>query len=230
MVLLILWLLILLTLAGCYSAWALHGDHAGSAWLRKHLPVWLCGQLYRAGAWAASDDLGLPKADALTRAKSRIGLPEDAVGPALSPPAAFGAPQSGGSRPLPAAPAPAAASSAAVLNGIPADHAAVAARIASFEPETDVAMQEHLAGEAKGALARADASFELCETLAANIGIDPAFIQAAAYVAEAETEMATMYAGLGQRLQDIYQLPYEHIDNGGTLPDPPDWLTPEGGA
>lgn len=162
---------------------------------------------------------------------ARIGTAADAVAPTLPPPAAFGAPQPRSAPPLPAAPARTAAPSAApALNGIPADHAAAAARIASFEPEGDIAMQEHLAGEAKGALARADAHFELCETLAMAIGLDPAYMQAAVYVAEMETEIATAYASLGQRLQDVYQLPYEHLDSGGTLPDPPGWLSAEGGA
>lgn len=94
---LLIWLLIALAAALAWATWALHGKHPGHLWLGCYAPVFLIGWLTALGDWLDSDD-GLPKADPLTHAKSRIGGPQDAAAPpkeALVPPpdqAAYPAP------------------------------------------------------------------------------------------------------------------------------------------
>ena len=118
-----------------------------------------------------------------------------------------------------------------VLNGvvIPPDHAAVHARIATFEPENDDALLAFYRGEAYAAVGQAEAWQAHAEMLANALGLDPAFTHIAAQLAETMSEASHDFAIVGARLNQVYGQVQEAISDGLVLPyDARDWLTGTG--
>jgi hypothetical protein len=116
---------------------------------------------------------------------------------------------------------------AAASQGVPAEYVQLAAAIVEYRPEDDLDMQYWYLGHAAGAHAIGDAWFGHVESMVEDVGIDPAFAQTAMMVAEYSADMAEFCAGLAKRLVEVYALVKEHKANDGTLPDDPDFITPD---
>ena len=119
---------------------------------------------------------------------------------------------------------------AAAIQGsvVPADWAAVIARIATFEPEDDAALVAFIRSEAAVYGPMADAWRSLADTLINVIGVDPAAAHGVLELADTLSETAHAVALAQRRFVAVYAQVLEAVSGGLQLPHSGRWLT--GGA
>lgn len=165
-----------------------------------------------------------------------------------------GADPSGGYRPVPGGrlravpsvlkdvalgPVPHPASVAADLEAqniaIPSTWGALAESEASFEAEDEDDLLQRKAERAAGVLTWAESLMEQAENLATGTGLDPDVIAGEFEFADLAADLASAAVMTVRRYHDVYALPREHVDGGGTLmPNADKWFgaeaNPEGGT
>jgi hypothetical protein len=122
--------------------------------------------------------------------------------------------------PAPSHPAPERqpAMAPSVRNSVTPDHAAVNARIAQFEPESDGDLIRFMSAEASGVAMYAQALEQLSEHLLQGVGLDPAAVQGVHEYAQAMTEAALLMTQANARFQAVYQGVRETVAGGVVLP------------
>jgi hypothetical protein len=111
----------------------------------------------------------------------------------------------------------------------PADHRAVATRIAGFEPENDAELAMFLKGEAAGAMAVASAWRHLAGTCASDVGLDPTVTQAMIELSDMRVETAHDAVMVLRQFFGVYADILEAVARGVKLPyKARQWLTAEG--
>lgn len=114
-----------------------------------------------------------------------------------------------------------------VLSGVavPPAWAALEQYIAEFEPEDDEDLLNHIAGDAAGALAVAEAVRTRADTLLHGTGLDPAYVAGHADFADEFAGLAQAVALLTRRFHVIYGAIKDAVANGLILPHNGRWLT-----
>ena len=111
---------------------------------------------------------------------------------------------------------------------VPADHRAVHARIATFEPEDDAAWITFIQSEAAAKMAEAEAWRAHADVLVDGIGLDPNAAAAVPELAELIAEMSADFAMTVRRYATVYQEVIQFRAEGGVLPyNARTWLTGE---
>ncbi len=142
-----------------------------------------------------------------------------AAAPAPEPPASSSPAAAGSSTPLlVSANTERPAMATISRNTIPPDFAALVARIAQFEPETDADLIAFLRGIATGTAAIGDALEQHADHLSSGVGLDPAATAAVTEAAQAFTEAAQAVSRADARFQALYQGVRETAASGTVLP------------
>jgi hypothetical protein len=151
---------------------------------------------------------------------ARTPPPPPAPAPARGVPAPRDVPSVRDDPALGTAPAPADVAGDLVLTGVvvPAAWAALCDAVASFEPESDEELLEHVAGEAAGILAFAEAVRARAETLLHGTGLDPAYVAGHHELADEIADLASAVSLVDRRFHAIYGTLRQWVAGGGILP------------
>jgi len=110
----------------------------------------------------------------------------------------------------------------------PGPCAALAAYIAGFEPEDDMALRVFVEGLAAGSVMIADAWNQFAETCLSTVGLDPAFVAGILEAGDSAAAHGSLLAQVIKRLRVIYAALNEWINTHGPLPNKArEWLTGE---
>lgn len=101
---------------------------------------------------------------------------------------------------------------------VPAHWAALADRIAAFEPADEDELRDEIAGDAAGALHVAEAIRARADTLLTVTGLDPAYVAGHADFADEFAGMAQAAALVHRRFYVIYNAIRDFVSGGGVLP------------
>jgi hypothetical protein len=108
----------------------------------------------------------------------------------------------------------------------PAPYAALAAFIAGFEPEDDMALRMFMEGSAAGSVMVADAWHHFADTCLNSVGLDPAFVAGILEAGDSSGVHGTLLAQVSKRLSVIYGAVQEWVAAHGPLPHKArEWLT-----
>jgi hypothetical protein len=106
--------------------------------------------------------------------------------------------------------------------------AALAAYIAGFEPEDDMALRVFVEGLAAGSVMIADAWNQFAETCLSTVGLDPAFVAGILEAGDSAAAHGSLLAQVIKRLSVIYGAVQEWVAAHGPLPHKArEWLTGE---
>jgi hypothetical protein len=112
---------------------------------------------------------------------------------------------------------------------VPADYAALAERVATFEADDVDDWRSWWLEQAAGILTVAAAFHEQGEHAGIGRGLDPAVVAAITDFSEIYSEVAPAAVMVIRRHDDTYRGVEEHVDAGGTLPeDAPGWWNARG--
>lgn len=131
------------------------------------------------------------------------------------------------------APSPGEVAGALIMGGVPVppQWAALCEAVGSFEPDTDEDLINHVAGEAAGILAYADAVRNRAETLMHATGLDPAYVAGHYEFADEFADLAAIAALVNKRFHAIYAAIRDWVSGGGILPhNARQWFAPDGDA
>jgi len=104
--------------------------------------------------------------------------------------------------------------------------AALAAYIAGFEPEDDMALRVFVEGLAAGSVLIADAWNQFAETCLSTVGLDPAFVAGILEAGDSAAAHGSLLAQVIKRLSVIYGAVQEWVAAHGPLPHKArEWLT-----
>ena len=109
----------------------------------------------------------------------------------------------------------------------PPDHAAIAARIAGFEPESDADLLRFMAGEIAGVAAQADALSSLVDTCLHSVGLDPVAVNGMHEYASAMTEAATAMKNAHAKFLARYGEVIAAVQAGVIMPHKGRWFSGE---
>jgi hypothetical protein len=113
---------------------------------------------------------------------------------------------------------------------VPAPWAALAEYIAGFEPEDDLALRMFSEGNARGALAVADAHHAFADTCLNGVGLSPAYVAGILEAGDSAGEHASLLAQVHKRFAVVYAAVKEWIAAHGPLPHKArEFLTGDGG-
>jgi hypothetical protein len=127
--------------------------------------------------------------------------------------------------PLPADDPPApSASGPAVINGIPADHAAALTRIASHEPESDREHTEFMLREAKAFAFYGEAFCAAADNLIHGPGLSQSALKGTFDFADMFGDLSLAANRALKQFSDYYAGPREFVEQGGELPRDGRWL------
>lgn len=112
---------------------------------------------------------------------------------------------------------------------IPADHAAVHARIATYEPEDDAAWFAFVQSEAAAKVAEAEAWRAHADNLLTGEGLDPGAVAAIPDLADLIAELSADFGMTLRRYLTVYGETKQAVAEGLILPyHAREWLTGEG--
>ena len=100
----------------------------------------------------------------------------------------------------------------------PAPYAALAAFIAGFEPEDDMALRMFMEGSAAGSVMVADAWHHFADTCLNSVGLDPAFVAGILEAGDSAGGHGTLLAQVHKRFGVIYGAVKEWVGAHGPLP------------
>jgi hypothetical protein len=100
----------------------------------------------------------------------------------------------------------------------PGPCAALAAYIAGFEPEDDMALRVFVEGLAAGSVMIADAWNQFAETCLSTVGLDPAFVAGILEAGDSAAAHGSLLAQVIKRLSVIYGAIQEWVAAHGPLP------------
>ena len=113
--------------------------------------------------------------------------------------------------------------------GIPPDHAALHARIAGFEPETDADLLQFWQREAAARLQEAHAWEAHADVLISGLGLDPASAQGAVELAGVVSDLSHDFGMVIAQFATVYEQVREAVASGLILPHRArEFLTGEG--
>ena len=101
----------------------------------------------------------------------------------------------------------------------PGPCAALAAYIAGFEPEDDMALRVFVEGLAAGSVMIADAWNQFAETCLSTVGLDPAFVAGILEAGDSAAAHGSLLAQVIKRLSVIYGAVQEWVAAHGPLPN-----------
>lgn len=114
---------------------------------------------------------------------------------------------------------------------IPLEWAALASRVAAFEPESDTEFIQFIQGEMAGMLAHAEGWQAQSETLLTVVGLDPNATEAVTALGEVLADVAHDYGMVVRRFMAVYGQIQAAVADGVILPyNARTWLTGEGAA
>jgi hypothetical protein len=193
--------------------------------VRRRVMAGAAGQVKAGPRCLLSDFRALP---GLVR-RDREARPGDAG----APPAPVAAPPAGRAVPQPRdvpsvredpvlgeppAPDGIAAGLAASGVAVPPAWAALCDSVAGFEPDTDEDLLAHVAGEAAGILAYAEAVRARADALLHGTGLDPAYVAGHHELADEIADLASAVSLVDRRFHAIYGAVREWVGGGGILP------------
>jgi hypothetical protein len=117
-------------------------------------------------------------------------------------------------------PVPGADETAQIIDGVPVppEWIAVCQRAADFEPEDAGDLRQHMAEEASGILAWAEAIRARTDTLVNTVGLDPSYGTGHAEFADEVAELTGAVIQVEKRFEAIYGDVMRAVENGTVLP------------